>query len=273
MSTYDDLIDSVTVRHNDKILSTCSGVFDFFGFNQFYYVKITDQGYFSTIDSHAAFAEYWTSEKCYLNYPYYRHPKFYKEGLSVIQNVENKNLRAFLDPLRNMFNFQSWIRVINKLPDGMEEFGFSSCSIFNNFQCSQILNEIGLLRAFLKIFKIENKNLFSKIEDRQINIAELIGPDFYKNDMPIIPQSVGKKALLEKLGIEIGPPLTLREVEIAKLLLAGYSARKIASQVYLSKRTVEHAIERLKEKLSCQSKSELVQKARELEHFGCLSLS
>jgi len=271
MASYGDLIESVTVRYNDQILNACSAVFDFFGFNQFYYLKITNQGYFSLIGSHVPFSEYWASEKCYLTYPYYRHPKFYKEGISVIQNVENENLKVFLDPLIGMFNFQSWVRIINKLPDGIEEFGFSSYSIFSSLQCSQISNEIGMLRLFLNKFKSENKSLFSKIEDRQINIAELIGPDFYKNDMPIIPQSVGKKALLAKLGIEVGPPLTLREVEITKLLLAGYSASKIASQVYLSKRTVEHAIERLKEKLSCQSKSELVQKARELEYFGCLN--
>jgi DNA-binding CsgD family transcriptional regulator len=54
--------------------------------------------------------------------------------------------------------------------------------------------------------------------------------------------------------------LTKRETEVAKLLARGQTAKNIALQINRSKRTVEHCIERLKEKTGCSTKFELAEK-------------
>jgi len=59
------------------------------------------------------------------------------------------------------------------------------------------------------------------------------------------------------------------ELNVMNLLLEGYSAAQIALRLFRSSRTVEHHIERIKEKLGCCSKGELIQKARKMERFNC----
>ncbi len=55
-------------------------------------------------------------------------------------------------------------------------------------------------------------------------------------------------------------PLSEREKEVLSLLVRGKTAREIADWICLSKRTIEHCIERIKLKTHCASKSELIEK-------------
>jgi len=53
--------------------------------------------------------------------------------------------------------------------------------------------------------------------------------------------------------------LTRRETEIASILLTGKTAVEISEQLHISRRTVEHHIENIKDKFHCRKKSELMQ--------------
>jgi DNA-binding CsgD family transcriptional regulator len=58
--------------------------------------------------------------------------------------------------------------------------------------------------------------------------------------------------------------LTTKEHELLKLFLTGYTMRQAAEEINLSRRTVEDYLERIKNKLHCDSKSELITKSIEL---------
>ena len=58
--------------------------------------------------------------------------------------------------------------------------------------------------------------------------------------------------------------LSKRQAQIISLLLRGYSAELTAKELKLSKRTIESYLIRLKEKLECKNKYELINKAFEL---------
>ena len=135
-----------------------------------------------------------------------------------------------------------------------------------------LLCELPLLKLFTQKFREDNQLLFSAIDDYPIDLTRVIGPDFYKNRFSgILPnRSAQRQAVLKKMGVDFERRLTSREIEILKLLLLGYSAGKVATQIHLSKRTVEHHIERIKDSLGCDSKAELIQKGIELERIGCL---
>lgn len=51
--------------------------------------------------------------------------------------------------------------------------------------------------------------------------------------------------------------LTQREIEVLRLVVLGYTAKKIGQQLNISYRTAEAYINTLKEKLNCCSKGEL----------------
>lgn len=55
-------------------------------------------------------------------------------------------------------------------------------------------------------------------------------------------------------------PLTARQLEIARYLVVGKTAREIAAQLTLSRRTVESHIDALKLRLDCINRCELTAK-------------
>lgn len=73
----------------------------------------------------------------------------------------------------------------------------------------------------------------------------------------------------EKNRLELGQAcnnqyLTLREIDVLKCILFGYSAKKIGLSLGISFRTAETYIENLKLKLSCNRKSEIIERVVEL---------
>lgn len=58
--------------------------------------------------------------------------------------------------------------------------------------------------------------------------------------------------------------LTSREIEVLYYLLQSYSAKDIARTLFLSCRTIEGHIDRLKDKLGCKKRSEIIELGKEL---------
>jgi len=75
----------------------------------------------------------------------------------------------------------------------------------------------------------------------------------------INPQEIN--ALIVKLSEKYGQPISKREVECLFYLMRGKSARETGIALHLSQRTVEIYLDRLKDKLNCRKKSELIEKA------------
>jgi len=68
-----------------------------------------------------------------------------------------------------------------------------------------------------------------------------------------------------RMGIEVKQHyLSKRQLDCAKLLLAGKSHKEIAAHLNLSTRTVEHYFFHIKEKLHCKNRTELIIKLKEI---------
>jgi len=190
-----------------------------------------------------------------------------------MRSEKSKPFSEILNVGRDQFNLHHNLAFFNKVPEGgVEGFVFSTGSS-DMAHLLMLLSELPMLRLFIRKFRKENQFLFDKTEENRIDLLQMMGTLFYENAFELDTRVLKKKAFLKEMGVDCDKRLTEREADILKLVVQGYSAGKIASQIYLSKRTVEHHIERVKEKLGCGSKVELVQKARELEAFGCLNLN
>ncbi len=266
MSIYEDMIQAVTVKHSDLIKGICTPLCDSLKLSKFWYYKIQDDGSYFGFGNDASWNEYYASERLFLKNPFMRHPKFLKERIKFesvkFTEVEDEGLKTIWRD-RSKFDYGLSLSLIYKTRDGIEEFGFGSPALGER-QMVYFLSILPLLRLFIKKFKVENAFLFSKLKDAQINIGKIIGSSFYKNTVSLVLPEETKRDFLQKMEIKIPDPLSSRELDIITLLLEGYLAPQIASQIFLSKRTVEHYIERIKLKLDCSSKTELIQKAREL---------
>ncbi len=261
---------AVTCRYSDRIKKACAPLFDLFPLSHFGYCKITNSGDFSYFGTHVAWSEYFAAEKLYLNFPFYRHPKYAPVGVKILPAVTNQAYLELMDRRREKFDIHHSLALISRGLNGMEGFVFSTNSS-DELHLSALINELPLLRLFIRKFRIDNDFIFQRSEENQVNLVELMGSVFF--DQIIEPSSyeLKKRIFLKKIGGESEVKLSCREREVIKLVLQGYSPRMIAPQVYLAKRTVEHHIERIKEKLECQTKAELIQKAGELVEFGYLS--
>jgi len=263
------MFQSVTHKFHNRIKNACAPLFDSFNVRYFWFSKINNSGYHALLGSNPAWAEYFCSEKLYLKYPYLRHPTCLEAGVNIHTGEQEKPFQDICQSAVEKFGLQQTLQILVKVPDGIEEYGFSSPSVGGK-QTAIFINELPLFHLFVKKFRGENGQLFSHLEDNLIDASNLLGPTFYPKVGRVSDRFASKQAFLKKMGIEIGECLSPREIGVVRLLLQGYSAGKIASQVHLSKRTVEHHLERMKEKLGCYSKAELIQKARELEQYGGL---
>jgi DNA-binding CsgD family transcriptional regulator/ribosomal protein L25 (general stress protein Ctc) len=103
--------------------------------------------------------------------------------------------------------------------------------LFTQEECSTLLKDIGLLRSQYA------DALFPTPQERLTFLREI--------------------GLLDRGYIE---NLTLREFECLKLYVFGYTAAEIANKLHLAYRTIEHRIEKIKCKLGCFTRSELIRK-------------
>jgi len=67
--------------------------------------------------------------------------------------------------------------------------------------------------------------------------------------------------------------LTSRQADCLVQLALGKSAKQIANEFHISVRTVEHHIENIKNRLGCESKSELIKKAFSIDFIRATILT
>lgn len=252
------------------IKTTASVLLDHFNVNNFWYYRIHESGRFSFFEASAGLLECLESQQFILKYPLCCHPKYHRHG-TQIRKITEDPLLAVSETTKDgllQLDFNLRVRLVNKTDDFVEEFGFHSAQS-NDEQCLFLSNHLPELRFFAKWFLKNNARLISFLEESSLHLPSLVGPDFYKNRIQEADSSYQvRQKFLEKLGVKQDLDLSLVELDTLKLLLKGYTAPQIATQLYRSKRTIEHRIENIKSKLQCPSRVELIQKARELEHFG-----
>ncbi|ROZ99288.1 helix-turn-helix transcriptional regulator [Gordonia sp. OPL2] len=82
-----------------------------------------------------------------------------------------------------------------------------------------------------------------------LRTARSVGPDR--------PANVGR-TVAGGLNNDVDGPLTEREAEVARELLAGFTYREIGERLYISAKTVEHHVARIRRRLDAGSRSELL---------------
>lgn len=246
-----------------------------FNLDAFYYKKISSTGRLTVFESNLDLLDCIDSAEFVLNYPVICHPKYHRNEIQLKHNSENK----LLDPVkgtRNIltdFNFNLGLRLVRLTTNGVEEFGFHSI-LDSGEQCRFLFNRMYQLRSFINWFLKTNASTLLFLEEAALDLPKLIGPSFYKNRIQETnPEHVAANKFYQKLDIPIDKPLSSTELETLRLLMRGYTALEIATELNRSKRTIEHRIDTLKMKWLCDSKKDLIQKAQELDLYGYLQPS
>jgi DNA-binding CsgD family transcriptional regulator len=70
--------------------------------------------------------------------------------------------------------------------------------------------------------------------------------------------------LADAAAVPAESPLSEREQEVADLVLAGMTYKQIGDKLFISAKTVEHHVARMRQRLDCGSRSELLARLRAL---------
>lgn len=250
-------------RYHDKMIQSVEPLKNHFKVNQFWYNRVTFSGYYSYFGTHTDWSAY-----CFENIelvrediPYLSDPDMAKEGIQLFGYTNNKKLQKLMEVGRLKYKTNFNLMISKRTSEGIEGFGFG-CNDNSSATYENLLNEIPLLKRFIENFKEENVAIFKIVEDCQVNVQDIMGADFpnlkfHDSDL------YDRMQILGNFKINI-PSLTLRELEILKYCANGFPASYIADQLSIGKRTAESYIINLKDKLDCDSKVELIQKAKEI---------
>ncbi len=244
-----------------RLKKFCSPLIDHLGITHFYHYMLTNSGGFASAGLHQEWHDYVFSgnDCCIPALREFRHKKHEPQRIVFTQAFENEHWNSLVKIAREKFKVHLGLQISFVTKEGQEAFGFGLKSS-DPFEHIAFFNNQKIINTFIYAFRREFRN--SYLKDYLVDVASLIGPSFHKTT-----QSEKKSSKL--LSIYEAPnPFTKRETEVIPYLLDGYSAAAIADKLFRSKRTVEHRLEQMKEKMDCVSKSELIRKVRRLETLG-----
>ncbi|MFI5343264.1 MAG: helix-turn-helix transcriptional regulator [Chlamydiales bacterium] len=251
---------------HDKLKKFCEPLVICFDVNHFYHTRLSHSGRLVNLGLAVNWEEFFISSAFALQWPTLRNPQLFKSDIVLLKIFDDETTTSQLQVARNQFNINYSFELIYKTNEGQETFGFGLKSP-NPIHQIAFIKEIPLLRLFIKRYKEEFKSHINTFRDYEVDFGSLIGPAF--NQTLIDNENEKRNQFLQKMGIGTLAHLSHREKDVIKYLTKGYTASQISKELFISTRTVEHHLEHLKDKLDCFSKSELIQKALELELIGC----
>lgn len=261
------MLRTYTSFHNKKLLKLMQPWHDSLAVKHFFYYQMTKSGHHHFIGSHLPFLEYYYSENMFQNCPYLLHPDNYQSGVSLSKCIPDPDFKNSQDLISNKFNMNLGLTIIEKHPNGIRGFVFASNSEIPYLN-TLYLNELPLFQLFIRRFKEEFKPVLEKMEDNFIDFASVMGKSFFTKKLNVVAKVKDREQMLKKIGIDLPIGLTKADIKLVKEITRGCTAREISENLYLSKRTVEDYIDKLKEIFHCSSKSQLVQKTQELLSLG-----
>lgn len=267
MNPFNELLRKTTSSsHHNQMLRFAAPLKDCFGINHFWYFKITLTGNYSYLGTHSDWNEFCFENAMVSHFSCLRHPNNLQTGINLMKAQADSEYKKVLDVAWDKFQINFNINLMNRVSEGVEAFGFATCH--NDPHSEQrLINQLPLLRHFTKVFREEHVKLFQLIDENRVNLPNHFGSLFYERQKTIeIPDN--REHFMQKMGFGSICSLTPREKHVLKFISNGYPSPYIAQQLLLSNRTVENYIAVIKCKLSCNSKVELIHKARAIASTG-----
>lgn len=243
----------------DKVASLCEPLFEKYNFNQFSYMKFFDDGKIFRLVSHKEWS------KKFLEQEYYNDTQLFHEHMNTLDLDQVKYVILQGEPhgkhQQELYNTGIWnIAIRFKREKGFIESWAFGTHPENVLAVETYLNEFNNLSIFVSYFKekmsdsinTENSsNLLSSINFSQKDPILLA-----KENKPIKTWLKIKKFWID--SDDSAQYLTNKELELITCLSMGKSLKETSAFLSISTRTAECHIQRIKEKLDCASKSEII---------------
>lgn len=248
----DDLIMRYTNKHSHLLKKICEPLNTHFGISTFSYYFIENDGRFGIVSNYPEQLHFFYHHQLYLSCPYLTHPSFFRSGYALIPITSNSE---YLEISKREYSVSHLFLILKKMRNRIEGFFFTTPQL-NSQNNILFLNQIDLLQQFGLYFKREAKSIINDMHQDGYNMYQAKNSLFLKRDqlLPLSNTDVNTMQFLKKIST-----LSNQEQECLTLFKQGHSAQSTAAIMGLSRRTVEHYFENIKNKLNCYSKSELLE--------------
>lgn len=196
---------------------------------------------------------------------FFRNHETYKSGPKQVL-LPGKHLwqsyidSDFLGEASNYFEHDHGLTIISEYPDYVEICNFATTPE-NKRILDLYLNGDDFIYRFIGYFKNQADRIIRHCAQQPVIIMPEPAPDLtdqFKVQDIITELSLDDHFLVEQFGSM--QPLTKREAQCLSGLLKGKTNKAIAMDLELSPRTVDTHMDKIKNKLVCHSKSDIVRK-------------
>ncbi|MBA3814997.1 MAG: autoinducer binding domain-containing protein [Parachlamydiaceae bacterium] len=273
MNTWNEVVNAQILNHIDAVKKTTQPLLDIFGIDYFTYHRIDKEGRYTVLLDRPDWAEHYVTQKLYKQDPYLQHADAYTSGFCLVDMYGSIAYKELILIEGSKFNLDFGITLIQKNDKDVEFFGFAG-SKDNSALNKLYLNHQPLLISFASHFKEQHSATLQHLSDGAPSLEILKGKKLEKRPMQMQLGEESHHSFLKALGmhqqIKQAYLLSHREKLCLQWLIKGKSSKETASRMGISPRTVESYFENIKNKLSCWSKNEIFDIAKNLSFLGLL---
>lgn len=271
MSTAEEMVRKHTTKEFNLIKRLCEPLERYLDIQYFWYSHTTAEGGLFSLGSNVAMHEYYFATKLYIHSPFFHHPDLIQPGFYSYRSIPDPKFQETLDSCAENVNINLGMSLVMKHGKELLRFGYASDRSKGPEFMDTIINNLPLLKKFNAYFLSEIKPIMKSINNDLVDLPSELKNDFTRppKGLKKIQTCHDKCNFLQELGLlnskDIGK-LAKRELDCLKYL--PFSSREIGGILHLSNRTVEGYLQSVKNKLNCNTKSELIQIAEMLHISG-----
>lgn len=255
MQTELNNITHLSCKYAKKIRQLTEPLQTQFGISYFARQSVTHDGHWEILGNLPEWLAHSADKKFYQLDSSLMNPELYQSGLAIVSSTHAPaDLQVMAQEALNVYDIEHCLCIFEKSARGSEWYFFAT-SAKNNRIFNTYITQIRAIYKYIHYFNTEAKTLLQKNQDYQINIAALKADLFYNQKNQIELSSLPDDLILPTPNIPISP----REEDCLRHLLAGKTIKETAKILQLSPRTVEDYLNRLKKKAGCRYKRELVE--------------
>lgn len=237
--------------HHEDIITLCQPLFKL-GISSYHYVRTYADGSEFRLGTHSDWMEHYYSQGLYKESIFEKTPQYYQPGAVLWSTLLSHS--SILDSAKNNFNIDHGMTVLNKEHDYCEKIFFGTIST-NPGIVNLYLNNRDLLLNFNSYFKEKALVLLHKAKQHRLHLRcnEPLSA-LQQQDLNMVNCSMKHELKITTACNSLSP----REQQIAAFLIKGYTAAAMATELFLSRRTVETHMVNIKEKLKVRNKAQLL---------------
>lgn len=263
-------------RQHDKLKRLCNPLRTHLGIDAFTYGYVQTDGSFINVNASPDISESHFSGENYKLIGVLAEPEKVTPGVVFLDH--DPHYRRLMEACKDRVTTIHPACILWKDEDKALHYAWFASTKKHDQLPQLYANHMPFLHKFARYFVQEAQDLIRSYLLESVNLREIMGAQAfgvreYKMTNPLSTDCV--ESFLQSIGesrfvLQAGRQLSRRERQVARALLDYQTAAEIAATLQLSKRTVEHYIDNLKNRLSVYSKKQLIQACQLLDLAGML---